>query len=71
MNENIYELAHDTDQFMSTNMIVIAIVIASLVSGALGSYDSLAKCLYEEEVADAQVMPLPSDFRIADGKSLV
>ena len=52
-------------------MIVIAIFIASLVSGALGSYDSLAKCLYEEEVADAQVMPLPSDFRIADSKSLV
>ena len=37
------------------NMIVSAIAIASLLSGALGSYDSLAKCLYEEEVADAQV----------------
>jgi len=35
-------------------MIVTAITIASLLSGVLGSYDSLAKCLYEEEVADAQ-----------------
>ena len=39
-------------------MIVIVISIASLLSGALGSYDSLAKCLYEEEVADAQVRAL-------------
>ena len=36
-------------------MIISAIAIASLLTGALGSYDSLAKCLYEEEVADAQV----------------
>ena len=43
---------------MCINMIVIAITIASLLSGVLGSYDSLAKCLYEEEVADAQVRDL-------------
>merc|ERR1719308_577532 len=35
-------------------MIVTAITIASVLSGVLGSYDSLAKCLYEEEVADSQ-----------------
>ena len=46
-------------------MIVIVISIASLLSGALGSYDSLAKCLYEEEVADAQVGLLLSDFPLA------
>ena len=50
---------------MSTNMIVIAISIASLLSGAFGSYDSLAKCLYEEEVADAQVGLLLTDFSLA------
>ena len=43
---------------MCTNMIITAISIASLLSGVLGSYDSLAKCLYEEEVADAQVRDL-------------
>ena len=61
MYEKYDEISQHNDQFMSRNMIVIAIFIASLVSGALGSYDSLAKCLYEEEVADAQVMPLLSD----------
>ena len=71
MNENHDEISQVIDHFMSSNMIVIAISIASLLSGALGSYDSLAKCLYEEEVADAQVMPLLSDFPIADGKFLM
>ena len=46
------------DLSMCINMIVTAITIASLLSGVLGSYDSLAKCLYEEEVADAQVRKL-------------
>ena len=39
-------------------MVITAVTIASLLSGVLGSYDSLAKCLYEEEVADAQVREL-------------
>jgi len=39
---------------VSSNMIVTTITIASLLSGVLGSHDSLAKCLYEEEVAEAQ-----------------
>ena len=43
-------------------MIVTVIIIASLLSGVLGSYDSLAKCLYEEEVADAQVRELRLNF---------
>ena len=55
MCEKIDEISVYGDLLMSKNMIVIAIHIASLLSGALGSYDSLAKCLYEEEVADAQV----------------
>merc|ERR1711936_1080664 len=36
------------------NMIVIAISLASLLSGVLCSHESLVKCLYEEEVAEAQ-----------------
>merc|ERR1711934_856061 len=42
------------DHRTSLNMLVIAISIASLLSGVLGSHESLAKCLYEEEVAEAQ-----------------
>ena len=41
-------------------MIVIGVTIASLLSGVLGSHDSLAKCLYEEEVAEAQVRSFAS-----------
>ena len=53
--ENNYDSAHLRDQIVSSNMIVTTITIASLFSGVLGSHDSLAKCLYEEEVAEAQV----------------
>merc|ERR1712055_1105083 len=42
------------DHPASLNMIIIAISIASSLSGVLGSHDSLAKCLYEEEIAKAQ-----------------
>merc|ERR1719234_42158 len=35
-------------------MIITAITIASLLSGALGSYDALAKCMYEVELADSE-----------------
>merc|ERR1711934_666559 len=42
------------DHPASLNMIIIAISIAALLSGVLCSHESLAKCLYEEEVAEAQ-----------------
>ena len=53
--ENYYWTTPATGHPASLNMIIIAISIAALLSGVLCSHESLAKCLYEEEVAEAQV----------------
>merc|ERR1719398_565130 len=52
-------------------MFIISIVAATLLSGALGSYDSLAKCLYHEEVANSQETKWTSANCNEDGGSAV